>query len=521
MRRAPVRCANGFLTGVVAGVGATLVLFMCRLATGVPMPQEALAERMVLLLPSPVFALLLAELQELAKPLAFAAATGTMLIGFGLGGVVYRQVRSGRRSQPGLGLLAAVATWAFLAYIFLPFIEGGILGEPLTTPVPAPFLPVAVGSLAYGALLAVFIRADDAITPVPRSTDRRIGVPVFRRRSLLRRSTLIVLIAAAASRLGTWAGAVTPHATAAVSRVATAVSGAFRLLKGMPAEVTPNGEFYRVSKNFPFDPNVRVADWSLEVTGLVAKPLRLSYAEFVRAAPSIERYHTLECITNEVGGNLIGNAKWKGVRVRDILGLAEVQPAATTAVWRCADGYVEGIPIAAAMDEGTLLAYEMNGRPLPAEHGAPVRVLLLDRYGMKQPKWLTGIHLTDSNSLARWERRRVDNPATVKVNSAFRSETKGGSAMWLGGWAFAGSRGVAAVEVSADRGRTWFRAALKEPLGENCWQFWSAEWRPPAPGEYALWVRAVDGARTVQQGRRRRMPDGAEGYDEVRIRFAG
>jgi hypothetical protein len=154
MRRAPVRCANGFLTGVVAGVGATLVLFMCRLATGVAMPQEALAERMVLLLPSPAFALLLAELQELAKPLAFAAATGTMLIGFGLGGVVYRQVRSGRRSQPGLGLVTAVATWAFLAYIFLPFIEGGILDEPLTTLVPAPFLPVAAGSLAYGALLA-------------------------------------------------------------------------------------------------------------------------------------------------------------------------------------------------------------------------------------------------------------------------------------------------------------------------------------------------------------------------------
>src|SRR5579864_2794598 len=115
---------------------------MWRLAAGVPMPQEALAERMVLLLPSPVFALLLAELQELAKPLAFAAATGTMLIGFGLGGVVYRQVRSGRRFQPGLGLVTAVATWAFLAYIFLPFIEGGILGEPLTTLVPAPLLPV-------------------------------------------------------------------------------------------------------------------------------------------------------------------------------------------------------------------------------------------------------------------------------------------------------------------------------------------------------------------------------------------
>ncbi len=519
--REPGAGAHGFWTGVAGGAAATLVLLAGRLATGVPAPQEALAERMVRLLPDEVFTLLLAELQHLAKPLGFLAAVAAGLVGFGAGGALYaRATRRSRLPRPVLGLASGAITWAFLTYAFLPFIEGGALGAPLTTVVPAPALPLAAASLVYGFLLAGLSRqagsrgAGPARGPAPRADRAPVLAGATSRRSLLRRSALALCVAAVSSRLGAWA-----DATGA--RVAGATSGASRLLKGMPPEVTPNVRFYQVSKNYPFDPAVDVATWSLEVTGVVARPLRLSYAELVRAAPPVERYHTLECVSNEVGGDLIGNARWKGARVRDVLALAGVGPEAATIVWRSADGYVESVPLAVAMDPESLLAYEMNGEPLPRTHGAPLRVLLPDRYGMKQPKWLTRIEAGGSDIPGYWERQRLSRRGIVKTGSAFLAEAAGGGLVRAGGWAFAGRRGISRVELSADGGRTWFPAAVRAPLGVNCWQFWSAEWTPPAPGEYALLVRAADGAGAVQPGRRRRLPDGAEGYHEVRIRIPG
>jgi len=339
------------------------------------------------------------------------------------------------------------------------------------------------------------------------------------RRALFRRSALILLVTAAASRLGVWSDAVGARVATAASEAGVVASAAFRLLRGMPPEVTPNRRFYQVSKNYPFDPTVDVAKWSLQITGLVAKPLTLSYAEFVRSAPSVERYQTLECISNEVGGDLIGNAKWKGVRVRDILALAEIRPGSTAIVWRSADGYFESIPLEVALDPESLLAYEMNGEPLPQKHGAPVRVLLLDRYGTKQPKWLTSIEVANADVTGYWEHQRFSKQAIVKTNSAFDVEVRDSGTVRFGGWAFAGSRGISGVELSADDGKTWFPAAVKDALAANTWQFWSAAWKPPAPGEYAFKVRAVDGGGAIQRGGRRRLPDGAEGYHEVRVRF--
>jgi DMSO/TMAO reductase YedYZ molybdopterin-dependent catalytic subunit len=164
----------------------------------------------------------------------------------------------------------------------------------------------------------------------------------------------------------------------------------------------------------------------------------------------------------------------------------------------------------------------MNGEPIPQKHGAPVRVLILNRYGMKQPKWLTSIEVANHDLTGYWEQQGWSKDAIVKTNSAFRVEVAEGGGMALGGWAFAGSRGIAKVEISADGGKTWFPAAVKEPLGENCWQFWSADWRPPAPGEYTLVVRATDRKGAVQpRGPKATLPDGAEGYHTVRVRFAG
>ena len=514
MNREARHWAGGFGTGAAAGAAAALVLFAYRFATGTPTPVEALAERMVRLLPYEAFALLLANLQHLAKPLGFGAAIVTSLIGFGAGGMLYARA-AGESQLPRLrlGLIAAAVTWAALTYVVLPIIEGGALGVPLTTVVAAPALPMAIASLVYGLLLAALSeRSWVTSNSVP-------GLDLMSRRDLLRRSALVLLVAAAASRLDVWSDAVGARVATAASGVGAAASAAFRLIKGMPPEVTPNRRFYQVSKNYPFDPTVNIVKWSLQVKGLVAKPLTLSYAEFIRSAPSVERYQTLECISNEVGGDLIGNAKWKGVRVRDILTLAEILPGATAIVWRSADGYFESIPLEVALDPASLLAYEMNGEPIPQKHGAPVRVLLLNRYGTKLPKWLTTIEVANSDVTGYWEHQRFSKHAIVKTSSAFTAEGRDEGMVRFGGWAFAGSRGISRVEVSADDGKTWFPAVVKDALAENTWQFWSAAWKPPAPGEYAFKVRAVDGDGVIQRGGRRRLPDGAEGYHEVRIRF--
>jgi DMSO/TMAO reductase YedYZ molybdopterin-dependent catalytic subunit len=514
MNRGAGHWARGFGTGVTAGVTVTLVWFVYRFATGMPTPVEALAERMVRMLPYEVFALILANLQHLAKPLGFGVAVVASLIGFGVGGLLYaRAAWESRWPRLGLGLIAAMVTWIAL------------------TVVSAPALPMAIGSLVYGLLLAALNqptqvgigrrRPDpDLESPATVRSDTNAVLGLMSRRDLFRRSALILLVTAAASRLGVWSDAVGARVATVASGAGDVTSAVFRLIRGMPLEVTPNRRFYQISKNYPFDPVVDVAKWSLQITGLVAKPLTLSYAEFVRSAPSVERYQTLECISNEVGGDLIGNAKWKGVRVRDILALAEIRPGSTAIVWRSADGYFESVPLEVALDPESLLAYEMNGEPLPQKHGAPVRVLLLNRYGTKQPKWLTSIEVANSDVTGYWEHQRFSKQAIVKTSSAFSVTVRDGGIVRFGGWAFAGSRGISRVEVSADGGNTWFPATVKDALAVNTWQFWSAAWKPPAPGEYAFKVRAVDGRGTIQRGGRRRLPDGAEGYHEVRLHIS-
>jgi DMSO/TMAO reductase YedYZ molybdopterin-dependent catalytic subunit len=490
-----------------------------------PTLPEALAERMIRLLPYQVFALILAKLQHLAKPLGFVMAVVTSVIGFGVGGALYAWAsQRSRRPRPVLGLLAAAVTWLFLTYVFLPLIEGGILGVPLTTVLTSPGLPIALASIAYAAVLVLLFRPaggraakmeeDRAMNASQGSDDR--ARDALTRRDALRHSVIVLAAATLGTRCAAWIGD-------AASRVAAAAAQAFTLLKGMPPEVTPNGQFYQISKNF-FDPTVDVGKWTLEVKGQVAKPLKLSLEEFKKAAPAVERYQTFECISNEVGGDLISNAKWRAVRCKDILALAEVKPGAKTVIWHAADGYTESIPLDVAVHPETLLAYEMNGEPIPQKHGAPVRVLFVNRYGMKQPKWLTTIEVSDHeyrSTKGYWEQQGWSQDAYVKVNSAFRIETKEGAAVALGGWAFAGNRGISKVEFSPDDGKTWLPAAVKEPLGENCWQFWSATWTPPRPGDYTFKVRATDRKGQLQPAEPKpTLPDGGQGYHAVKVHFA-
>lgn len=527
---------RGFFAGVAGGVVAVAALFAYRFATNMPTLQEALAERMIRLLPYQVFAVILAKLQHAAKPLGFVMAILTILIGFGLAGILYAVVAGRARWAPLRGaVVTAVVAWVVLTFGFLPLIEGGLLGTPLTTVVTAPALPMALACVGYALVLAALTRvparsragggpASIATGARAAAVSRRarVAVPVavdadletdgrLGRRYLLRRSALVIAGVALGTRLAAWG-------SSAAGAVAAAAAAAFRMIKGMPPEVTPASSFYQVSKNF-FDPTVDVGKWRLEVTGLVNTPLKLSLDE-VKTLPAVERYQTFQCISNEVGGDLVGNAKWKAVRVRDVLAKAGgVKPGATTVIWRAADGFSESIAFSIASDPETLLAYEMNGEPIPQKHGAPMRLLLLNRYGMKQPKWLTGIEVANHDYTGYWEQQGWSKEAIVKVNSAFLVEQRENGMIALGGWAYAGNRGISKVEFSPDDGKTWLPAAVKEPFNVNCWQFWSAEWKPPAAGEYTMKVRAYDGAGKIQPaGPKSTLPDGGEGYHTVRVK---
>lgn len=292
-------------------------------------------------------------------------------------------------------------------------------------------------------------------------------------------------------------------------------------LPGMPPAITPTDRFYTVSKNTFYDPTVDVARWRLRVGGSVASGLDLEL-DGIRAFPAVRQIQTLECIDNVVGGDLISNAEWSGVRLADVLNGAGLRDSVRRIVFQCEDDYSDSIPIEKAMEPTTLLAFEMNGQPLPRSHGFPVRLLAPNLYGIKNPKWITEIRAVDGDYRGFWQRRGWTNDGTIKTMSRIDVPTGGsgvgGGVVRVGGIAFAGGRGIQAVEISADQGRSWSPASLADAMAPMAWRLWTADWMPQA-GTPSLTVRATDGTGAVQTADvRPALPDGSSGYHSVTVR---
>ena len=290
---------------------------------------------------------------------------------------------------------------------------------------------------------------------------------------------------------------------------------------GLETEVTPNSLFYVVSKN-EIDPTVDVDGWRLEVAGLVDNPMTLTYDDLKTALP-VEEYVTLECIGNVVGGDLIGNAKWKGVRLSAILEEARLGPDVIDVAFEAADGFTNAVSLGRAMSGDVLVVYEMNGQPLPAEHGFPARIVVPGLYGYKSVKWITKIEPVDHDFLGYWESRgRTDNPI-IKTMSKIVTPGHGSShplgPLAVSGVAFSGDRGIATVELSTDGERTWSPVdRLSEPLSPFTWVSWDAVVEPAGRGPMVLSVRAVDGQGVVQTPIETGVyPDGKTGRHKVRI----
>ncbi|WP_176308502.1 molybdopterin-dependent oxidoreductase [Micromonospora sp. NBS 11-29] len=301
-------------------------------------------------------------------------------------------------------------------------------------------------------------------------------------------------------------------------------AGADLSLPRLAPYVTPNREFYRIDTALVV-PQVDPVTWRLRIHGRVRNPIELSFDELL-ARPMVERYVTLACVSNEVGGDLIGNARWLGVPIKALLDEAGPEEGADQVVGRAVDGWTCGAPTAVLRDgRDALLAVGMNGEPLPVEHGFPVRMVVPGLYGyVSACKWLTELELTSFADFdAYWVPRGWSAQGPVKTQSRIdtpraRSRPAAGP-VTVAGVAWAQHRGIRRVEVRVDDG-PWREATPAEAVSSDTWVQWSWRWEA-TPGEHTLQVRATDATGETQPEQRSPLaPDGATGWHTVRVTVA-
>ena len=525
----PLRLA--VLRGLLAGGAALFVLLGWRLLSGRPGFLDIVADGVTGYLPVAVFDAGLQAFGAFAKGLLFAG----IALGVLAAGVIVATRARRPLTRRGTLVDAAVLAAGVLVLaeaVALPLFRAGLFGSAASGNPVHLHAPLVLASLAYaGVLLAL----RDGWEPHDRET-AAAGVtggpatdPAERAAGMTRRSFLgsAAALVGAGSLVGSVA-AIAVHVLDAAGRGAGAARRAVEFgLYGPTPAVTPVPDFYVVNKDL-LPTVVDGSAWRLKVDGLVERPQELSLAD-LRAMPAQHAHRTLECISFEIvkGDDLIGNQAWRGVRVSDVLERAGLKPGASWVLWEAEDGYAESLPLAVALDPDTWVAYEMGGAPLTAQHGFPARVLIAGRFGMKQPKWLRRLQVSDHDEAGYWEQRGWDPDAFVKTMSRIDFPAPGdvvpaGAPFAVYGIANSGDRAISRVELSADDGATWQRAALEPasvpPLGPLTWVRWRTEVTVPRPGTAVLAVRATDGSGAVQEGAETPpLPSGATGWHRVRV----
>jgi len=299
----------------------------------------------------------------------------------------------------------------------------------------------------------------------------------------------------------------------------------------IPSFVTPNVNFYQVSMDVT-SPHVDLSRWRLSIAGEVDRPLQLTYPELAKL-PMVEKVITLECVSNEVGGPLISNARWRGVPLSSLLNQAGLRPNVREVVLQAADAYSDSIPLELALSPDAMLALYMNGSELPRDHGFPTRLLVPGLFGMENVKWLTGIQaISGSYRGGYWQTRGWAKFAVVKTMSKISVPQTGAELsikdpVMIGGVAFAGSRGIQRVELSISRGNetestSWSPVELLPDGSAITWRLWQFSWRVEKPGTYVLSVRATDGTGATQIADSSPIfPSGSSGYHSIRVRVTG
>ena len=293
-------------------------------------------------------------------------------------------------------------------------------------------------------------------------------------------------------------------------------------VNGLSPFITPNDDFFRIDTSLT-TPRIDAGSWHLRVDGLVERPFELSYDELL-GLDSVEETITLQCVSNEVGGSLVGNAVWQGVPLAALLERAGVHTGATQIVGRSVDGWTAGFPTELATDgRAAMVAYAMNGEPLPVEHGYPARLVVPGLYGyVSATKWLDRIELTTWEDVdGYWVPRGWAKEGPIKTASRIdvpRASTALASGpQVIAGVAWAPGRGIERVEAQIDDG-PWQECQLGDVTSDNTWVQWRVVWEATA-GEHVVRVRATDGDGVTQTDEvAPPAPDGATGWPSRRVR---
>lgn len=506
--------------GLVAATVFLLIQGAGLLALSRSTALEGVAEQLSSAMPPAMFSFLLDNLLYSAKPL--------LLIGLIIGVYVASIVLAAIYQAAGIAGISLRSGLVYGATAILVFAIDLLVRTAGWTAVEV--ILAAVAAAAYVSVFALASRPATVPAPAPVPAEVPAGLGrTFSRRMLV---TGLVGFGGALAVGGYYWSTILAKSAPITARTtsepgtqtdaeSTAGDDPWTSISYLSPEITPTDEFYFVSKNF-VDPVVNNADWSLTIEGLVDNPLSFTLDEF-KQLPSAEQYNTLSCISNDVGGDLIGNAHWRGARLKPLLEQAGPHSGIKKVVFHAADGYTDSITFDVAMRSANLLAYEMNGDPLNHTHGSPLRLLVPGIYGMKNVKWITKIELVDTDFLGYWQKQGWSDPAPVKTMSRVDGPTPdampGSGGQIAAGVAFAGDRGITAVEISTDEGATWSPAQVKPAIGPYSWSLWQAPIEVPADGSpLYVWVRAIDGDGLVQSGEDiRSYPDGASGYHKYRV----
>ena len=503
MDRFDARTRTGLLVGALAMFLALDVAFLVSLI-GLPFTPFALGQAIIDVLPGFISIPLIETLQYWAKGLLIVGVVALFFIGGATAGAWAMDTRRSDRSV--------------LAITALPWVTAVLLGQifsPLRIDLATSLIDGGVGFVVQALALAYL---------APASLSRERAPSPSRRRVLLSGAAVAAVAAIGAlplsralASIGPTLGNVPATARKLVAKVTIPTSDpTIDALAGATPRITANEDHYTVDTTL-VKPRVDVSSWALEITGNVEKPFTLTYDQLLDL-DAVEQVRTLECISNPVGGELMSTAVWTGVRLKDLLDRAVVKAGSFKVVLTSVDGYQDSFPVAKAMEPDTLVAYLMNGKTVPQEHGFPARVLVPNIYGMKNVKWIQQVKVETFDFKGYWQEQGWNDVATVNTNTRI-DIPNGHTIRWSGGEtilagvAFAGARGIKTVELSFDDGKTWNPATLEAAAGPITWVRWIYRWTPPSPGTRNIWARATDGTGQTQTPvQREPYPDGATGY---------
>ena len=317
----------------------------------------------------------------------------------------------------------------------------------------------------------------------------------------------------------------TPEATAEATPSVTAEpvrEPNFDYIAGIAPLITPNEDFYLIDTALSY-PQVDPEDWSLRIHGMVDREVEISFEQLLDLG-LVQQDVTLSCVSNKVGGRLVGNATWVGVPLATVLDQAGVQPGATQIVGRSVDRWTAGFPTEVALDgRVALVAVQMNGEPLPISHGFPARLVVAGLYGyVSATKWLSDIELTTWEAFdGYWIPRGWGKEGPIKTQSRVdvprRDSTIDPGPTAIAGVAWAPTRAIEKVEVQVDE-EQWVEAELSRETTVNSWRQWMVTWNA-TPGDHQVRVRATDGTGTTQTSEiQSPAPDGATGWHTIKVK---